>query len=99
MAGAEGLKARVLSLVEKWAKSGALEVQEYMRLVRAALRGFASRPIYRHDIIEQFDLIGIGSLTVVLLTGFFTGAALASQTGITLDQFGARPVVGRLVSA
>ncbi len=30
-------------------------------------------PIYRHDIIEQFDAIGVGSLTVVLLTGFFTG--------------------------
>jgi phospholipid/cholesterol/gamma-HCH transport system permease protein len=35
----------------------------------------------------------------VLLTGFFTGAALASQSGLTLDQFGARPIVGRLVSA
>src|SRR5437773_5469533 len=29
----------------------------------------------------------------------FTGAALAYQGGLTLDQFGARPVVGRLVSA
>jgi phospholipid/cholesterol/gamma-HCH transport system permease protein len=99
VAGAEGLRARVLSLVENWMKSAAFEAQEYMRLVIAAFRGFVTRPIYRHDIIEQFDLIGIGSLTVVLLTGFFTGAALASQTGITLDQFGARPVVGRLVSA
>ena len=35
----------------------------------------------------------------MLLTGFFTGAALALQSGLTLDQFGARPVVGRLVSA
>ncbi len=41
--------------------------------------------------------IGIGSLTVVLLTGFFTGAALALQSGQTLDQFGARSLVGRLV--
>ena len=56
-------------------------------------------PVYRHDIVEQFDALGFGSLTVVLLTGLFTGAALASQTGITLDQFGARPLVGRLVSA
>jgi phospholipid/cholesterol/gamma-HCH transport system permease protein len=52
-----------------------------------------------HDIVEQFDVIGVGSVTVVLLTGFFTGAALASQSGLTLDQFGARPVVGRLVAA
>ena len=35
----------------------------------------------------------------MLLTGFFTGAVLALQTGMTLDQFGARPFVGRLVSA
>ena len=82
-----------------WLKRAALEVQEYVRLTAAAFHGFFSRPIYRHDIIEQFDLVGVASLTVVLLTGFFTGAALASQGGLTLDQFGARPVVGRLVSA
>ena len=35
----------------------------------------------------------------MVLTGFFTGAVLALQTGITLDQFGARPFVGRLISA
>ena len=45
------------------------------------------------------SVIGIGSLTVVVLTGFFTGAVLALQSGITLDQFGARPFVGRLISA
>jgi phospholipid/cholesterol/gamma-HCH transport system permease protein len=84
--------------IEAWLKSAALEVQEYVLLVAAALRGVASRPIYRHDIVEQFDVIGIGSMTVVLLTGFFTGAVLALQSGLTLDQFGARPVVGRLVS-
>jgi len=89
----------VLAFIVNWLKKAALEVQEYMRLIGATMRGVVTPPIYRHDIVEQFDQIGIGSLTVVLLTGFFTGAALASQTGITLDQFGARPVVGRLVSA
>lgn len=89
----------MLAFIVNWLKKAALEVQEYMRLIGATMRGVVTPPIYRHDIVEQFDQIGIGSLTVVLLTGFFTGAALASQTGITLDQFGARPVVGRLVSA
>ncbi len=65
----------------------------------AAFRGIFTPPHYRHDIIEQLDAVGIQSLTVVLLTGFFTGAVLALQSGLTLDQFGARPVVGRLVSA
>ena len=36
---------------------------------------------------------------MVFLTGTFTGMVLALQSGMTLDQFGARPVVGRLVSA
>lgn len=89
----------MFTLFEKWAKEAALEAQEYVRLTLAAFRGMVTPPMYRHDIVEQFDLIGVGSLTVVLLTGFFTGAALASQSGMTLDQFGARPVVGRLVSA
>lgn len=82
-----------------WLKHGTLEVQEYVRLQGAAIRGAVSRPFYVRDLVEQFEQIGIGSLTVVLLTGFFTGAVLAPQTGITLDQFGARPFVGRLVSA
>jgi len=89
----------VLATVERWLKGAALEVQEYMRLIASTLRGIVTRPLYFHDIVEQLDAIGVGSLTVVLLSGLFTGAALALQTGQTLDRFGARPVVGQLVSA
>jgi len=89
----------VIPLFQTWLKRAALEMQEYVRLLGAAFRGVVTPPIYYHDIVEQFDAIGVGSMTVVLLTGFFTGAVLALQSGLTLDQFGARPVVGRLVSA
>jgi phospholipid/cholesterol/gamma-HCH transport system permease protein len=89
----------VLSLVNRWLKSAAHEAQEYVRLTVATLYGIVTPPIYRHDIVEQLDAVGVASLTVVLLSGLFTGAALALQSGQTLDQFGARPVVGRLVSA
>jgi len=85
--------------IDNWLKKATLEVQEYVRLIGAFFQAAVSPPIYRYDIIEQFDAIGVASLTVVLLTGFFTGAVLALQSGQTLDQFGARPVVGRLVSA
>jgi phospholipid/cholesterol/gamma-HCH transport system permease protein len=80
-------------------KKALLEVQEYFRMCVAAIQGVFSRPFYLRDVIEQIDVIGLGSLTVVLLTGFFTGAVLALQSGMTLDQFGARPFVGRLISA
>jgi phospholipid/cholesterol/gamma-HCH transport system permease protein len=82
-----------------WAKAAVLEVQEYTRLLGQVARGLVSRPVYTRDIVEQLDAIGIGSLTVVVLTGLFTGMVLALQSGMTLDQFGARSVVGRLVSA
>ena len=89
----------MLGLLDTWLKAAVLEVQEYVRLQVATIRSIFSRPFYFRDVVEQFEQIGIGSLTVVLLTGFFTGAVLALQTGITLDQFGARPFVGRLISA
>jgi phospholipid/cholesterol/gamma-HCH transport system permease protein len=89
----------VLTLLTDWLKGALLAMQGYIQLQAATARGIFSRPFYFHDVVEQFDSIGIGSLTVVLLTGFFTGAVLALQSGVTLDQFGARPFVGRLVSA
>ena len=89
----------MVALVQTWAKSALLEVQEYVLMVGKVARACVTRPFYFRDIVEQFEAIGVGSLTVVLLTGMFTGMVLALQMGITLDQFGARSMVGRLVSA
>lgn len=83
----------------EWMKGSLLEVQEYLRLLGKVFRGMVTRPFYLRDVIEQFDAIGIGSMTVVVLTGTFTGMVLTLQSGLTLDQFGARSMVSRLVSA
>jgi len=83
----------------EWLKGALQEVQEYLRLVGKVFRGMVTRPFYLRDVIEQFDAIGVGSMTVVVLTGTFTGMVLTLQSGLTLDQFGARSMVGRLVSA
>jgi phospholipid/cholesterol/gamma-HCH transport system permease protein len=83
----------------RWAKLIVFQVQGYVRLNLDVARGLVTRPFYWHDVVEQFDAIGTGSLTVVLLTGAFTGMVMALQMGLTLDQFGARSVVGRVVSA
>ena len=85
--------------MNNWIKAALLEVQEYMRMVGRAARALVTRPFYYRDIIDQLNIIGIGSLTVVILTGLFTGMVLALQSGMTLDLFGARSMVGRLVSA
>ena len=49
--------------------------------------------------LRQMVRVGFDSIPVVFLTSMFTGMVLALQSGITLDQFGARSMVGRLVSA
>ena len=94
-----GAGADVTGRFVEWLKSALLEVQEYVFMIGKVGRGLVSRPFYYRDVIEQFDAIGVGSLTVVLLTGMFTGMVLALQSGFTLDQFGARSMVGRLVGA
>ena len=88
-----------MNRLTEWLKHGLLEIQDYMRLLGQIGRSLVTRPLYFRDFVEQLDAIGIGSLTVVLLTGTFTGMVLALQSGMTLDQFGARSMVGRLVSA
>jgi phospholipid/cholesterol/gamma-HCH transport system permease protein len=49
------------------------------------------------EIVGQMDSLGVQSLSIVVLTGMFTGMVLALQAAATLDVFGARPYVGRLV--
>jgi phospholipid/cholesterol/gamma-HCH transport system permease protein len=89
----------VVIQIVSWMKAAFLEVQEYVLMIGKTGRALVTPPFYMRDIIDQFEAIGVGSLTVVLLTGMFTGMVLALQSGITLDQFGARSMVGRLVSA
>ena len=89
----------MISFLVDFSKEFFFQTQEYLRLCGTAVRGIVTKPFYLRDTVEQFYSIGVGSLVVVVLTGFFTGAVLALQTGMTLDQFGARPFVGRLVSA
>jgi phospholipid/cholesterol/gamma-HCH transport system permease protein len=83
----------------EWVKAALLEVQEYVRMLGKFCRALVTRPFYYRDVVQQFDAIGLGSMTVVVLTGLFTGMVLALQMGITMDQFGARSMVGRMVSA
>jgi len=73
------------------------ELQEATLLIGRAFRRSVSKPYYFRDILQQMDSIGVGSLLIILLTGFFTGAILALQTSTALKTFGATSVTGTLV--
>lgn len=80
------------------AKEQILAVQEYSLLAWRAISNIFAQPRYIADTLLQADLIGVGSLPIVVLTGFFTGAVLALQTSSTLQQFGSLSLTGQLVS-
>jgi phospholipid/cholesterol/gamma-HCH transport system permease protein len=74
------------------------EIQSYTLLASRAIANLFTRPIYWREIILQMDRIGVGSLTIVLLTGFFTGAVLAIQSEGALRRYGAVSMTGQLVA-
>ena len=74
-------------------------LQDYFILAWNALRFIFARPFYGGDLVQQMDAIGVQSLGIVLLTGFFTGMVLALQSAVQLQTFGASMYMGRLVSA
>jgi phospholipid/cholesterol/gamma-HCH transport system permease protein len=79
-------------------KSKFLTVQEYFALAGRAIGFIFVRPFYAQDWIQQMDEIGVKSLGIVLLTGFFTGMVLALQSSVQLQAFGISSLVGRLVA-
>ena len=81
------------------AKRRVLEVQQFAALGAKSIRFAFSRPFYGNDLVQQMDAIGVQSIPIVLLTGFFTGMVLALQTSAQLEAFGATQYIGRLVTA
>jgi phospholipid/cholesterol/gamma-HCH transport system permease protein len=84
--------------IERTAKQIVLTVQEYYQFAGRALMNLFRPPIYWTDFLMQCDIVGVGSLPIVILSGFFTGGVLALQSSATLSAFGATAVTGRFVS-
>jgi phospholipid/cholesterol/gamma-HCH transport system permease protein len=83
---------------EVFAKKMLGAIQDYAILTGRASAALFSRPIYWDDIFAQMDSIGVGSLPIVVLTGFFTGCVLALQSAVALQEFGAVSKTGSLVA-
>jgi phospholipid/cholesterol/gamma-HCH transport system permease protein len=72
--------------------------QDYVQFCAKAVANIFRKPLYFSDMVQQSDTIGVGSLPIVVLTGFFTGAVLALQAANTLERFGSINLIGELVS-
>jgi phospholipid/cholesterol/gamma-HCH transport system permease protein len=80
------------------AKRMILAVQDYSIFCWQSVANLVRAPHYWSDVFQQADLIGVGSVPIVVLTGFFTGGVLALQSAQSLAQFGAQAYTGRFVS-
>ncbi len=81
------------------AKDAVLAIQQYAVLAGQSVGNFFRRPVYWGDILQQADLIGVGSLPIVVLSGLSIGALLALNSASTLERFGGITLIGQLVSS
>lgn len=74
------------------------ELQEVAFLTWRVLVGIKRGPRYFRETIDQMDEIGVGSLVIIILTGFFTGGVLILQAYPTLAYYGAQTQAGQGVA-
>jgi len=72
--------------------------QEFLFLSGRAFRNIFRSPHYADDILLQMDAIGVGSLFIVSLIGFFSGVVMALQMSRALATYGAQGQIGQIVS-
>lgn len=79
-------------------KNFLFELQEIAGICFWSLIALFTKPRYIPETIQQMDVIGVGSLPIVVLTGFFTGGVLVLQTFPTLAYYSAQNEAGRAVA-
>ena len=74
------------------------ELQDVSLLLWRSVVSLRHGPRYFAETLRQMDMIGVGSLPIVLLTGFFTGGVLVLQTYPTLEYYSIQNESGRSVA-
>jgi phospholipid/cholesterol/gamma-HCH transport system permease protein len=73
-------------------------IQDYSLMSMRSLANLLTGPRYFQDLLDQMDDIGVGSLPIVLASGFFIGAVMVLQTGSQFVRFGQTALTGDIVS-
>lgn len=84
--------------IDGYIKKKVQAVQDFTFLFTNSIASLFSSPRYVVDTVIQMDVIGVGSLPIVLLVGFFSGGVIALQTYRTLSTFGSVTLLGEVVS-
>jgi phospholipid/cholesterol/gamma-HCH transport system permease protein len=88
----------LLSFVGDTLKRRVLAVQQYTLLSAQAVLNVVTPPVYWADTLEQMDLIGVGSLLIVIVAFLSIGGVLVLQTASQFQRFGETALTGEAVS-
>jgi phospholipid/cholesterol/gamma-HCH transport system permease protein len=72
--------------------------QDFLLLAGRAFQNLFRSPHYYDDVLLQMDIIGVGSLPIVVPTGALSGAIIALQMSRALSTYGANSEVGPIVA-
>src|SRR6202047_2870698 len=86
------------SILVDGVKRQVLSVQDYAKLSFESIANAFTPPRYWSDTLEQMDVIGVGSLPIIVLTGFFIGGVLVLQTAAQFERFGETALTGDAVA-
>ena len=99
--GREGKTEETISVfaaLGEWAKRAVAHIQNYSLLCGQSLTNVLTGPRYMQDLLTQVDAIGVGSVSIVLLAGFFIGAVMVMHTGSQFTRFGQTALTGDVVA-
>jgi phospholipid/cholesterol/gamma-HCH transport system permease protein len=88
----------VTGVVSDTIKRKILALQEYSLMVARSISNLFSPPWYWADTMTQMDVVGVGSMPIVAVSGFFIGAVLVLQTAAQFQRFGETALTGDAVS-
>jgi phospholipid/cholesterol/gamma-HCH transport system permease protein len=92
---------RWLRFVDRFGRKGQQSI-EYLgglaALVVDTFQATFTRPFYSQEVLRQMDELGVKSLSITGITALFTGMVLALQSAYSLEAFGGKQFIGRVVS-
>ena len=83
--------------IEKHVKESVFFVQDFSSLCVETLRALLRGPRYTREMLVQMDVIGVGSLPIIVLTGLFTGMVMSLQSALLMRLFDATIYVGKAI--
>src|SRR5579872_4098293 len=75
-----------------------MTVQDFFIMSGRAAKSVFQPPHYVNDLLMQMDIIGVGSLSIVILVSFASGLIITMQMARALQQYGATGQVGQIVA-